>query len=65
MDTMTPEQLVSLFGNVTAVAREFGVSRQTVHNWLRAGEVPQDRMDLYRYRKMVGLIDKATPVRTN
>lgn len=40
---MSVEEIIKYFGGVTATARVLGVSRQTVHNWKRTGEMPEHR----------------------
>jgi len=44
------EAAVELAGGVSAVARKLGVSRQTVYNWIAAGQM----MDV-TYRYVAGL----------
>ena len=41
---MTPKQLVKQYGTQTAVAQAFGVSRIAVHKWVKAGELPIQRL---------------------
>ena len=40
MAAMTPNQAVTKYGGVTALAVACGVTRQTVYNWIRAGAIP-------------------------
>lgn len=37
------EAAVDLAGGVTVVAKELGVSRQTVYNWIAAGDMTRAR----------------------
>ena len=40
---MSIEQIIKHFGGIAQAARALGVSRQSVYNWLRAGEMPELR----------------------
>ena len=45
MTPITPLEAVKEAGGVTALAGKLGVSRQTVHRWLREGKIPE----VYQY----------------
>lgn len=40
---MTIHELVEAFGGAAAMADVLGVTRQSVYNWLRAGDMPEAR----------------------
>ena len=44
MTNITPKQLVAKYGNQSAVARAFGVSRMAVTLWVQKGELPPARL---------------------
>ena len=45
MTPITPLEAVKEAGGVTALAGKLGVSRQTVHRWMREGKIPK----VYQY----------------
>ena len=45
MNPITPLEAVKEAGGVTALAGKLGVSRQTVHRWLREKKLPE----MYQY----------------
>lgn len=51
---MTVDEIIKAFGGVPAAAEALGVSRQTIYNWARAGEVP-----MYRQQQAELLIREA------
>jgi len=41
---MSIDQIIKAFGGVSHTAKALGVTRQTVYNWRRSGEVPAVRV---------------------
>ncbi len=40
---MTLESIIQHFGGVSQTARALAVTRQTVYNWQKAGDIPEAR----------------------
>jgi DNA invertase Pin-like site-specific DNA recombinase len=40
---MTLETIIKHFGGISQTARALAVTRQTVYNWQRAGDIPEPR----------------------
>lgn len=40
---MSIDQIIKAFGGVTNAAAALGVTRQTIYNWRRRGEIPKAR----------------------
>ena len=69
-DMVTPQELVDYLagGNVSAAARRFGVTRQSIHTWLATGQVPpyqQDRFELFKLRDAVSRTEKPQEARSH
>ena len=57
MELIKPTDLAYLFGSVTKAAAVIGVSRQTIHNWVKDGSIPAVYQPLIRERLVNGADD--------